>query len=311
MSCPHISIVIPTKDGSQTLPELFDALARQQTAFSFEIVAVDSGSTDGTVELLRDRADRLVIIDAADFDHGLTRNLGIEHSRGELIVLLVQDAIPASDTWLAELVAPMSQPAIAGTFARQIPRAHASAITKHYHARWVAASDAPRLLAIHPHERASLEPNEWLMRCAFDNVCSCIRRAVWARHPFRATPIGEDIEWAREVLLHGYRLAYAPRAAVIHSHDRAARYELARTYALHRRLYDLFHVRTIPTVWLLARAVAASTLTHLRVHLASPAPGRAAGIRRALSLAVVWPLGQYLGGLSAAKGWKHRRLENV
>jgi glycosyltransferase involved in cell wall biosynthesis len=311
MSGPLVSIVIPTKDGSDTLPDVFDALARQQTAFSFEVVAVDSGSTDGTIDLLRDRADRLVVIDAAEFDHGLTRNLGIEHSRGELIVLLVQDAIPASETWLAELVSPMADPAVAGTFARQIPRPHASAITKHYHARWVTASDAPRVLAIHPGEIAALKPFERLMRCAFDNVCSCIRRTVWMRHPFRATPIGEDIEWAREVLLDGYRLVYAPRAAVIHSHDRPARYELARTYALHRRLYDLFQLRTIPSVWLLVRAVGTSSMTHLRVHLTSPAPQRAAGMRRALSLAVAWPLGQYLGGLSAAKGWKLRRLRNV
>src|SRR5256885_445805 len=83
-------------------------------------------------------------------------------------------------------------------------------------------------------------------------------RSIWERPPFGSTPIAEDLEWAREVLLAGHRLAYVPRAVVVHSHDRSARYELARTYLLHRRLFELFQLRTIPDVPSLARAVAAS-----------------------------------------------------
>ena len=214
MSAPLVSIVLPTRNGARTLPALLDALSRQQVPFELETVAVDSGSTDGTVDLLRARVDRLVQIAAESFDHGLTRNLGIEHSRGALIVLLVQDALPASETWLAELTAPLmdedaSGRELAGVFARQIPQPDASAITRYYHARWVGAADAPRALALEAGELAALDPMQRYLRCVFDNVCSCIRRSVWQRHPFKATPIGEDLEWAREVLIAGYRLAYA------------------------------------------------------------------------------------------------------
>ena len=102
-----VSIVLPTRNGAATLPAVLDAISRQQVDFPFEIVAVDSSSTDGTVDLLRGRADRLISIPRDEFDHGLTRNLGIEHASGELIVLLVQDALPASDSWLAALTAPL------------------------------------------------------------------------------------------------------------------------------------------------------------------------------------------------------------
>ncbi|MBI3493615.1 MAG: hypothetical protein HY047_17835, partial [Acidobacteria bacterium] len=127
------------------------------------------------------------------------------------------------------------------------------------------------------------------------------RRSIWRRQPFARTPIGEDIEWARAVLLAGYRLAYVPAAAVIHSHDRPARYEFARTYVLHRRLYELFRLRTIPTLPLLARAIASTLAAHLRCQRNG----------RAIALACAWPLGQYLGALSAVKGWKPLRSGTV
>jgi rhamnosyltransferase len=299
---PLVSIVLPTRNGAGTLPSLLDGLSRQRGEFECEIIAIDSGSTDGTVELLRQRADRLVTIAPDSFDHGMTRNLGIENSRGSLIVLLVQDAMPASETWLAELIAPFIDENVAGTFARQVPRPEASAITRHYHHGWVAASETPRDLAIDAAEFSHLHPMERYLRCTFDNVCSCIRRSVWQRHRFRPTSIAEDLEWAREVLLAGHRLVYAPKAVVMHSHDRPARYELVRTYVLHRRLYELFQLRTIPSLPALARAIATSCAVHLRC---------GGGISRALTLALAWPLGQYFGGLSAARGWKPIRSRMV
>ena len=87
-----LSVVIPTKDGAATLPALLDALERQRVDVEVELVVVDSGSTDGTVALARERAHRLITIPPGEFNHGLTRNRGIEASRGDLVVLLVQDA---------------------------------------------------------------------------------------------------------------------------------------------------------------------------------------------------------------------------
>jgi rhamnosyltransferase len=115
---------------------------------------------------------------------------------------------------------------------------------------------------------------------------------VWEAHPFRSTPIGEDVEWAKEVLLAGHRLAYVPDAVVMHSHDRSARYELDRTSALHARLHTLFGLRTIPTRRALARAIASSLVLHWRRERSA----------RSLALAVAWPLGQYRGARQAATG---------
>jgi glycosyltransferase involved in cell wall biosynthesis len=311
VSAPRVSIVVPTRNGVGTLPALLDSIATQRVDLSIEVIAVDSASTDGTVALLRGRVDQLISIPATAFDHGLTRNRAIEEARGELIVLVVQDALPASDAWLAALTAPMLADAtLAGTFAKQRPRPDASPIIRHYLEQWAASSSASRATEVKSRaELEAMDPREQFDYCAFDNVCSCIRRSVWQQYPFRSTPIGEDLEWAREVLMAGYRIVYVPEAEVIHSHDRPARYEFARTYALHRRLYQLFRLRTIPTLLALITAITSSLALHLRCQKSSSAQAGSYG--RAIALAFAWPLGQYLGAMSAVRGWRPMRSRMV
>jgi rhamnosyltransferase len=295
VTTPAISIVVPTCNGAATLPALLDAISRQRVERPYEVVAIDSGSTDGSVELLKAAGVRLLAVPPGTFNHGVTRNRGIDASAGDLVVLVVQDAVPASDTWLEALTRPLAQdPCLAGTFARQLPRPDAGSLTRYYLARWFASSETARTVGVTGSELEALPPLDRLDRCTFDNVCSCIRRSVWRQHPFRETPIGEDVEWARDVLLAGYRIAYVPEAAVVHSHERSAAYEFDRTRVLHRRLYELFGVHTIPTPVHLARAIASCTVTHVRCERSL----------RAMALAVAWPLGQYLGARSAITGRK-------
>jgi hypothetical protein len=99
------------------------------------------------------------------------------------------------------------------------------------------------------------------------------------------------------VLLAGHRLVYAPDAAVVHSHERSSAYEYRRTYLLHRRLWELFGLRTIPTAPFAARAVATSLGRHLWRER-----GSIERWPRAAALAVAWPAGQYFGARAAVNG---------
>ncbi|MGE5833796.1 MAG: glycosyltransferase family 2 protein [Acidobacteriota bacterium] len=307
---PHrVSLVLPTKNGAATLPAVLDAVWRQRASFGLETIAIDSGSTDGTLDLLRGKVNHLISIPPHTFDHGLTRNLGIMQATGELVVLLVQDAVPASEHWLEALTAPLFADAeLAGTFARQQPAPNASAIARRCLSKWVASKDSGWTRSLSgPAELDDLLPLQRMEFCAFDNVCSCIRRSVWTEHPFHSSPIAEDLQWAREVLLAGHKLAFVPEAIVVHSHDRSPWYELFRTHALHKRLSELFGIETIPTPPLLARAIASSLVTNLWCERAAPAQWP-----RAAALSVVWPLAQYLGGRDArAKGRGQRAEERV
>jgi len=127
-----------------------------------------------------------------------------------------------------------------------------------------------------------------------------VRRSLWERFPFKETRIAEDMEWARDVLLAGYGLAFVPTAVVVHSHDRSAKYELGRTYLVHQRLRALFGLATIPDFLSLLRTLVSTSLTHLRCVLGSSRLGELPrDLARALGLAVALPLGQYLGIRSA------------
>jgi rhamnosyltransferase len=311
---PRVSIVLPTCNGMPALGRVVDAIRAQESPFTVEIVAVDSGSTDGTLEFMQRHADKTLTIPPARFDHGLTRNAGIAESRGEYVVLLVQDAEPASRGWLRALVEPLTRDArIAGTFARQVPRPGASARTRRQLERWVAGGSTPRVVTLDRDELERLSPLERLDRCAFDHVCAAVRRSVWLRHPYRPTAIAEDLEWALEVLLAGHRIAFAPEAAVIHSHVRGVRYEYHRTYLLHHRLHTLFGVQTVPTRRSLARSMASTIAAHLEWRRGSGAPvdRGVAALLRAVSLGVALPLAQYRGAAAARRGRALRRIRGV
>ena len=315
MTAPLVSILLLTRNGLGTLPAVLSAISAQRVAFPFELVAVDSGSADGTTDLLRPVVDRFIEIAPSAFNHGSTRNLGVAACRGAFIVLLVQDAEPDSETWLANLVEPLRQDErLAGTYARQVPREDASGVARKYLARYAASSSSPRVQSV-AGESAwhTLTPTERLNACTFDNVCACLRRDVWVEHPFPAVPIAEDIAWAKTVLLAGHRLAYTPDAVVRHSHDRSARYELHRTYLVHQQLRRLLDLQLVPSAHDLARSVAASMMSHIRWVFGSDRPARAklGELPRALATAVTLPLGQYLGAKSADSGRELLRVRGI
>lgn len=309
---PEVSIVVPTRNGMATLPALVDAIAAQRDEAAREVVIVDSGSTDGTPEFARRAGARVFAVEPARFNHGTTRNHGIGQTGGRFVVLTVQDARPLGDGWLTHLLAPLrADETVAGAFARQVPAPTASVVVREQLAKWVAHQTSSRVISLDAAAYNALTPAERLVRCAFDNVCAAIRRSVWERHPFPATPIAEDLEWGRTVLLAGHRLAYVQEAAVEHSHDRPARYELVRTWVLHQQLLRLFGFRAIPSPLGLAPSIGATIAAHRRLVREAGVRTGSAEWRQAMKLAVAWPLGQFLGGWTAACGRPHWRPRGV
>lgn len=201
-------------------------------------MVVDSGSTDGTVELARRHGASVHTIE--DFDHGGARNLGASRAAGEHVAFVVQDALPVDDRWLASMVDDLDRdPAVAGVYGRQIPRPDAGPLARALVNDWPTASTERR--EQHAGDRYDdLPPPARRSLAAFDNVSSCVRRSVWEAIPFEKTPFGEDLRWGKAVVEAGHKLVYEPRAAVIHSHERGPLYDLRRHYADTLLVLDLF-----------------------------------------------------------------------
>ncbi|MGI6455192.1 MAG: glycosyltransferase family 2 protein [bacterium] len=252
----EISVVIPTLNAEQEIGELLSCIRQQKDVMLREIIVVDSSSQDKSVAIAHEYGAQVIEIEQKDFNHGGTRNLGISCSTGEYIFLFTQDALPRDENYCIRMLESIRQCNAAGGYARQIPRPEASVLVKRDVSSWVSGSTERRIRSIESlGDFMALPPMERYLRCVFDNVASCIRRDVWERIPFPEVPFGEDLEWAYRVLVNGYTVVYEPDAAVVHSHERSADYIYKRTFVDHYRLYELFGLRTIPTLPHVLRSV--------------------------------------------------------
>lgn len=245
---PKVSIVIPSYNGGYYFKECLTMIFKQKFDYLYEVIVVDSGSTDGTLEFLKSYPIKLQQIDLKTFNHGLTRNLGIENAKGQYIVLMTQDAVPANSSWLDNILKSFQDELVAGIYCRQIPREEADVLTKRHLSNWLT-NRQDRIISFIENWQTynELEPLQKLMLCTLDNVCSCIRKSVWHKIPLPRTYFAEDLEWGKKVIEAGYKIVYDPNAAVIHSHNRSWHYEFKRTYLCHRRLYELFRLQTVPS----------------------------------------------------------------
>ena len=291
------SVLLPVRGGAATLPALLAALRAQKTAVPVEILSADSGSRDGSVDLLRQAGATVIEIPPAEFSHGRTRNFLASKSRGEFIFLLSQDAVPEGEDYLEALVRPLKEnPAVAGAFARQLPRSEAGALERLRWQRSPAGGAEARLIRLEsPQAFSSLPPATQREICEFHSAACVIRRAVWEKIPFPDVPIGEDVAWARSTLLAGHALAFEPRAGVRHSHHRPLGEEFWRIHeeaALEWRLFRHAPVRSLAGA--LGRGIAwgACDAGAILRGRAGGSSGRLAGAGRALAFGWVraWAL---------------------
>lgn len=102
-----VSIVVLTKNGGALFQDSIKMIFSQNVPFLYEVIIVDSGSTDGTLEFLKDYPIRIFHINPKDFSFGPTRDFGFSQAKGDFIVTLSQDVIPADENWLRNLIIPL------------------------------------------------------------------------------------------------------------------------------------------------------------------------------------------------------------
>jgi rhamnosyltransferase len=270
-----------TKNGGQLLERCIEAVCSQRLAWPFEILAVDSGSTDGSAELLK-ASPRVSFteIPAVEFQHGRTRNLAMRLAQGELVAFLTQDALPANDDWLARFVEFMdAHPDVAGAFGGQVAHADADPleaweIAVHF---GTFANEPPVFRAAAPGAKPAGEMERARLHY-FSNVNSCIRRQSWEKIPFPEIAFGEDQAWAFEVHKAGLATGYAEHAVVRHSHAYGALDLFRRRYDEARFMRRQFGYSLVSS-WTDAARTANAQAASYRLHLAGLSSNRDAGTR--------------------------------
>ena len=194
---------------------------RSRQKGSIEIIAVDSGSDDDTIEILKQHNATILAIAAEKFNHGLTRNLAANYAHGDIFIFLNQNALPADDV----LAGKFGSTACTRSKARRclqslVPRENDDPLVRRDVLRDPNSAVESRVSVITDWDAyQALSPDALRHFINFHSISAAIRPQVLERIPLPAVPlIGEDISWAKQVLEAGYALRHEASSVVFHSH---------------------------------------------------------------------------------------------
>ena len=202
MSNPRLSIVIRCYNEEEHIGRLLKGVF-EQTLQDFEVILVDSGSTDQTLAIASQFPARTVHIKKEDFSFGRSLNLGCEAARGEILVFASAHVYPVYTDWLERLTAPFDDTNVALSYGKQRGN-HVTKYSEHMiFKRWF------------PDENADSQSHPFC-----NNANAAIRKSWWEKHRYDETVTGlEDLDWAKRVMAGAGRIAYVADAEVIHVHS--------------------------------------------------------------------------------------------
>jgi len=199
---PLCSIIIRAYNEEQHIGKLLAGIA-QQTIQEREIILVDSGSSDATVEIASQHPVKLVRIDASEFSFGRSLNRGIAAASGEFMVIISAHCFPVYPDWLEQLLAPFEDPAVAVSYGKQ-----RGGKTNHFSEHQFFRTYFPD----------GSQPDQG--QPYTHNANAAIRRSLWERHPYQEELTGlEDLAWSSWAVEQGFRVAYVAEAEIIHIHQ--------------------------------------------------------------------------------------------
>mgnify|MGYP001191483970 FL=1 len=211
---PSCSIIIRCYNEEEHIGRLLSGIMHQ-TIKDFEIILVDSGSTDATLSIASRYPVKMVYISPEEFSFGRALNKGCEAAEGEFLVFISAHCWPVYEDWLETLTKPFQDSDVALVYGKQ----RGNEITK-FTEHQIFLSWFPDI--------SNLD-----QKTPFCNNANCaIRKKVWEKIPYNEELTGlEDLDWAKRALEAGYKIAYSSEAEIIHVHEETPR----RIYNRYRR----------------------------------------------------------------------------
>lgn len=204
------TVCILTFNGEEFLDDLLRAVCNQETRRSYDVLVIDSGSTDSTLDIcaLYDEV-RVHTIDNSEFGHGKTRNLAVELANSEYVLFLTQDAVPASSHWLDAMLEPFELfDTVSCVFGKQVPRPDCVTIVKREVSSLFSRLGDDASISI---QRISpLTEAKEIANMFFSDVNSAVKKSCMLEIPFRDVSYAEDQALAIDHLTRGWMKAYAP-----------------------------------------------------------------------------------------------------
>ncbi len=200
------SVVVRAYNEAPHLRRLFEGLA-QQTIKDVELILVDSGSSDATVEVAKEAGARVVHIPASEFSFGRSLNIGIRAATREHVVIASAHVRPVYPDWLECLLRPFGDDKVAVVYGKQRGDATSRVSEDRIFRQWYPERDVA--------QQASPFCN---------NANAAVRRSLWEKHAYDEVLTGlEDVAWAKWAQGQGYEVAYSAHAEIIHVHHEGPR----------------------------------------------------------------------------------------
>ena len=202
---PLVSIVYLAKNGGHLFEKSLAAVYSQKANFDFEVIVVDSGSTDGTLEVLEQYPVRIYQVIPEEFNFGLTRDYGFSLAKGDILVAISQDAVPVGPDWLIKMIAPFEDSSIMVVQGLEIAPADQNIFF------W----EKYRLFYYTRESKHWLRSNN---NIGLSFTCCAIRRNVWLENPLGRAEMSEDKLFQKIISGKGYRIFLQREAMYYHSH---------------------------------------------------------------------------------------------
>ncbi len=233
-----VSVVIPVKNEALKIKACIDGIL-SQTVKVDEIIVIDSGSTDGTIDILKSYEKvKLIEISGKDFNHGMTRNLGVSQATSDYVVLTVGDARAYNNQWIEGMLSGFTDNEVVAVCGKQIvpPDKDKNPVD------WYRPVGIGSITRYQYKDGAfdTLTAAEKKTVCGWDDVTAMYRTNVLKQLPFRKTSYSEDALWAMDALKAGHAIAYSPEAMVYHYHFENPDYTYKRTFTVLYHMYKFF-----------------------------------------------------------------------
>lgn len=236
-----VSIIIPVKNGGELLERVLKSVKGQKTKYNYEIICIDSGSKDNSINIIKNNNIKLFQIKPEEFGHGKTRDFGASKGSGEFIIFITQDALPATDLWLENFINAMkTDEGIAGGFGIHYPYPDCNIIDKKdIENHFKDFGDSNMTFQVTDNEKYIKEEKYRHFLAFFSDNNACLRRSVWEKYPYDDVKFAEDQIWARKIIELRYKKLYCPSAPVYHSHNYNLKEYFKRYYDEYKGIYEI------------------------------------------------------------------------